>query len=373
MMNYEDEYLQFDIRRDSVHEDSCGEDEADSTTQKTTDRDQLETTQNSPFYLHWIFGHDSNIPILNLTKSSDSDELAFGASQVGTIYNHNWKRCSYLMGHEFQLNTIKCDGSGRFMVTADQCCVKFWDRDGNTQSNDPILIHSIGNAYETSRLVACGFSNDGKYVVTVDNENLLKFWLWSFGRDECDGCVQIQHKLEGLRNIKFSKNRYEKEWFVITFRNGLVFGHWNLETNNLVINYPVMENTLKNVNDSTYIQNSRQIVSVTEKGQAILWSDCVKESKKPKMVSNAKELTKIIPIQNFAIKVVENVDNVLVFGDTNGDIKFYDNNIMFLYWLQAIKFDPIVSISFNLNPRNFRIEDQKIYSGRFREWEYELW
>lgn len=63
------------------------------------------------------------------------------------------------------------------------------------------------------------------------------------------------------------------------------------------------------------------------------------------------------------LQLIEIYSSIIVTGDEEGDVRFYDKQIRFLYCLHAIKFDPIKTISFHLKKRRYKFEDPFTFSG----------
>lgn len=63
------------------------------------------------------------------------------------------------------------------------------------------------------------------------------------------------------------------------------------------------------------------------------------------------------------------VCRIIAIGDGGGRIKFYDNEMKVLYWIQKSHFDAIKSLSFNRNKTNFDTPSQtQNVSGQFNNW-----
>lgn len=49
--------------------------------------------------------------------------------------------------------------------------------------------------------------------------------------------------------------------------------------------------------------------------------------------------------------------SVIVTGDSRGSIRFYDEQLKLLYWVHGFTPDGVRSLSFNVEPRQYRVYD----------------
>lgn len=140
-----------------------------------------------PFDLKWIIGSNPSVPIVNLTTHKNSPLIAFSSSNVCVLYNFQENVQKFVLGHELQLINLGCDRTGQFLMTADTCSVVIWDRECENKEHHPTPIRTFSFNEPNIFLVYIAFSADGKYILTFDNQNILRFWMWSFGHEESDG------------------------------------------------------------------------------------------------------------------------------------------------------------------------------------------
>lgn len=74
---------------------------------------------------------------------------------------------------------------------------------------------------------------------------------------------------------------------------------------------------------------------------------------------NRKIFVKTIRVTSAVINHVATVDGLIVTGDENGNVKFYDKAVKLLYWYQSFKLPSICSISFDLDERFYELRDPR--------------
>lgn len=117
--------------------------------------------------------------------------------------------------------------------------------------------------------------------------------------------------------------------------------------------------------DTIFVENSHKSISITECGSAVIWSDIVVEQ--PNVVcfesSYKKEFLKCIKLRDHALCVVKSVDNSIVIADITGEIRFYDKELKIIFWCPNYQLNSIITISFNLTPRDTTSTTKDITSG----------
>lgn len=98
------------------------------------------------------------------------------------------------------------------------------------------------------------------------------------------------------------------------------------------------------------------MISITSTGHAILWSDAYTDENKS-VVTNAKEFLISVDL-GMPLTALRCFDNVIAIGDETGQIKYYDHNLMLLYWSPKLNFKrKILCIAPNRLPRVYKLDD----------------
>lgn len=116
--------------------------------------------------------------------------------------------------------------------------------------------------------------------------------------------------------------------------------------------------------DTIFVENSHKAISITECGSAVVWSDIVIEQPNVCFESSfKKEFIKCIKLRDHPLCVVKSVDNTIVIADITGEIRFYDKELKIIFWCPNYDLNSIITISFNLTPRDTSATTKDITSG----------
>ncbi|XP_050454622.1 cilia- and flagella-associated protein 251-like isoform X1 [Cataglyphis hispanica] len=102
-------------------------------------------------------------------------------------------------------------------------------------------------------------------------------------------------------------------------------------------------------NGTCYVSKIQQAFTATTNGCILVWND-VPRKEKDAINANYKKKKHVntINVQNYSITVIAHNENMLVTGNSNGCITFYNYQLKLLYWCQNHKIDSIQWISFDL-------------------------
>ncbi|XP_046744933.1 cilia- and flagella-associated protein 251-like [Diprion similis] len=148
-----------------------------------------ENPKLTPFKLRHSYGINPQVPLVNLT-SKDRTLIAYACSHAAALYDYTSRDMHLLQGHQNHVSMISTDTEGKWLLTADSGkdnVVIIWD----TETRVPIC--TLFNPHGMEELLAAKLSPNAKYIVTIGNgiEMRIKFWLWSYGRDESDGHILV--------------------------------------------------------------------------------------------------------------------------------------------------------------------------------------
>lgn len=139
--------------------------------------------------------------------------------------------------------------------------------------------------------------------------------------------------------------------------NAVIFGYFDPKNQKLHIEVP-KKHGFQDYNDSVFVDDTSRAVSVTAAGMAIIWSDDKKVSTPIK-----KQFLKYLHLKYASINVIRCCDQKLVTGDDDGEIRFYDIHMRILYWFKQEDPEPIRTISFNILPRKYVLDNEQAHSS----------
>ncbi|XP_058819321.1 cilia- and flagella-associated protein 251-like isoform X2 [Topomyia yanbarensis] len=303
--------------------------------------------------LEWIFGFNPRIPLVNVTNKKQTKELVFTSGNSIIFYKlENHIESAYtLVGHKSFINMITSDCSGRFVVSCDGTyCINVWDRESNPGSA-PVAIRTIYEPFRSPiEITAVGISHDGRYLLAACCYQ-LQLWQWTVGSDSPDDFIELPSRLGRIKNIHFCPDPGNNNHFVVTLENAVIFGCFDPKNQKLSVAVP-KKHGFQDYNDSTFVNETSRAVSVTAAGMAIIWSD---DSQIEGPVK--KQYLKYLHLKYASINVVKCCDQKLITGDDDGEIRFYDTQMRILYWFKQEEPEPIRTISFDVIPRKYVLDD----------------
>ncbi|XP_047368244.1 cilia- and flagella-associated protein 251-like [Vespa velutina] len=313
---------------------------------KNNTKKEISEFNMCPYKLHYSFGFNPNVPIINLTTKNRT-LIAFASSHIAMIYDYSSNEMLPLQGHKTAVRTLSSSNDGKWLLTADfekDCAVIIWD----TEIKMPIC--TLFEPHGINGLTAARISPNAKYIVTVGNEKLQKvyFWLWTYGRDKPDDTFAFlaiaelsEIHLDRVKEISFD-NDFPKRFALTTdhhdqdelsyYRPKITgkYGHFGI------------------LNSSVFITKTSNTLTATTTGFVLVWSHVYTVEHTVEDTNFKKKHIKSIKLQTCNITVILNYEGMIVTGNSNGRINFYDNELKLLYWCQNRELECIRSISFDL-------------------------
>ncbi|XP_032685262.1 cilia- and flagella-associated protein 251-like isoform X3 [Odontomachus brunneus] len=207
-------------------------------------------------------------------------------------------------------------------------------------------------------MTAACISPNAKYIVTVSNGKCqnVHFWLWTYGRDKPNASISLTDTIsERVKEVIF--NDEYPEQFALTTDYHVLFLIWDGDA----LSYDCPKTTkLQRVgifNGSCYVSKMQQVFTATTNGCILVWGNVSLEEKRKINDSNCekkKKHIKTVNLQKCNITVIIENDSMLVTGNSNGRVAFYDYQLRLLYWYENCDLDSIRWISFDLRS-NFQV------------------
>lgn len=331
--------------------------------------------------LKWVIGFNKDIlnGVHNLT-SGDRTEIFYSAAHTGVIYNYETREQKLLQGHCNKISCCAVSSDKRWIVTADigdDSLMVVWDSITATPLKTIFNPHGKG-------VYRMDISQNGNFICTLSHTlpQELTVWDWSKDTDSDEGAAVVSCEVPGPElhfSIRFRTfSDYElsemdidstKLEIATNSSKAVVFWKWDEHERSIFHdnNAKDLKSSIKVPTDAftqtVFIPGTTQAVTGTKKGQIIVWdmsyimeADSNPEQRKPmKTVQFVKHEATFLIAQG----------EYLVVGFSDGAVRFYDQRFTVEAWLEHIKADNIMSISFaNQPPRpsveaNFADDDQK--------------
>ncbi|XP_011708199.1 PREDICTED: WD repeat-containing protein 66-like [Wasmannia auropunctata] len=298
-----------------------------------------------PFKLQWSFGINPEAPIINLTTENRA-LLAYACSHVAVIYDYNLRKMLPLLGHRNAVRMLSTSRDGKWLLTADSgedSVIVVWD----TEKGIPVC--TLFNPHGSEDITAASISPNAKQIVTVGDEKSqnVHFWLWTYGKDKPDASISlIDITSERVKEITF--NNECPEQFALTTDYHVLFITWNGQA--LSYDCPKVMTKFQHIgifNTSCYVPKMQQVFTASTNGCVLVWDNV---SCKDKHTNNIKKKKhkKTLNLQKSSITVIMDNEGMLVTGNSNGRINFYDYQLRLLYWCENCDLDSIRWLSFDL-------------------------
>ncbi|KAG7208977.1 hypothetical protein KM043_015145 [Ampulex compressa] len=266
------------------------------------------------------------------------------------LRNYETNEMLPLQGHQNAVSTMSISRDGKWLLTADfaeDYAVVVWD----TESGMPIC--TLFNPHGKEGMTAARISPNAKYVVTIGNEKCQRvyFWLWTCGRDRPDGSLELTETLaDRAKEISFDENR--SEYFVLTMDNNVIFLAWEDEKLKYCRARIIGKiHEFGTFNASCFVPKAQTALTATSTGFILVWKSTRSNETKSdirELDAEEKKHAKSIRLQKSNITVILHHDGMIVTGNSEGRISFYDPELRILYWCQRRGLNSIASIGFDL-------------------------
>ncbi|XP_018056834.1 PREDICTED: WD repeat-containing protein 66-like [Atta colombica] len=299
-----------------------------------------------PFKLRWSFGLNPEVPVINLTTKKRT-LLAYACSHVAVIYDYDLKKMLPLLGHRNFVKMLSTSRNGKWLLTADSGkdnVVMIWDTEKG------ISICTLFNPHNNEDITAAAISPNAKQIVTVSSGKCqnVHFWLWTYGRDKPDASTPLINITERVKEITFNDECPE---FALTTDHHVLFLTWNGHA--LSYDCPkVMTKVVQHIgvfNTSCYVPKIQQVFTASTNGYILVWDNVsCKDKHASDDINKKKKHRKTFNLQKSSITVIIDNEGMLVTGNSNGRVTFYDYQLRLLYWCESCDLDSIRWLSFDL-------------------------
>ncbi|XP_050431891.1 cilia- and flagella-associated protein 251-like [Adelges cooleyi] len=311
-----------------------------------------------PFKIEWSYGWNltMGLKIIVNDKSKKNQkklQMFYASTHVGIISEYNIEtkktQMKILNGHNNFISSFDVSTNGRWLVTADNghdSVLVVWEIAQGTPIFTAFLPPNVG-------VVAVKFSINSKYLVTVSSTldsgaQSIGLWDWTSGAEEPKHSAQLGAETDPVLHIATCPNR--SNFYCFTTKKMIVFLTVDKVDDKtvLAVHNPGLDPEQKEhqYTQSVYITNFRQVLSASTGGNVSVWDDydynSLEITETP--IKNEKRLLKTVRLQNCAINTII-CQKVIMTGNANGDIFFYDKTLRILYHLKKFVGDSIVSIS----------------------------
>ncbi|KAM6954427.1 cilia- and flagella-associated protein 251 [Aplochiton taeniatus] len=289
--------------------------------------------------LEWTFGMNHALPVFSL-QDRENIVILYGGSHVGVMYDHTSNSQHLLQGHCSLISCLCVSEDRRWLVTADrgqESLVIIWD------SYSGIPVRTLFECPPGGGVVALALSKDSKLLATVGDGELQKvcIWEWTCETEEPLCVAEISPEYGSQNHILFNPN--DNTQLISNSEKQVLF--YNRDKGSLEYSAPELQDKTFNkvvgaISQSVFHWKGIQALSATAAGNLVLW-DVVRGC------PLSRKAIKLLPFQADGITVLTTTDRLIVTGDVQGHVKFYDEDIKLVSWYSDFNLDPIASISFS--------------------------
>ncbi|CAJ1068172.1 cilia- and flagella-associated protein 251 isoform X1 [Xyrichtys novacula] len=310
-----------------------------SSTKETLFPKTTAQTKIHALSLEWMFGREPTLPVFCL---QDHDQLVvlYAGAHVGVIYNHTVNSQHVLQGHCSPISCMCLSEDRRWIATADmglESTVIIWD------SYSGIPVHTLFDCHPKTGVVAMAFSSDTKQLVTLgaEDDQRICIWDWTNESERPLWFTELNPGYGFQKYITFNPNDSSQ---LLSSSNSQVLFHSTSspgisKTGNIFIN-------------SLFHWREPQVVTATADGNVVVW-DLMEDSD----TNQGLPRVHILSLQKHPVTAFTVTEGCFVTGDTQGHIRFYDENFKILAEYTELNLGAVFSISFSKECTEGYLED----------------
>ncbi|KFO95787.1 WD repeat-containing protein 66, partial [Calypte anna] len=301
--------------------------------------------------LSWVLGYNSSLAVHSLMDGEDR-VLLYISSHTAVIHDVLRNRQHHLQGH---MNVISClcvSEDRRWVATADRGprpLIIVWD------SYSGIPVHTIFESHPEDGATAVAFSQDAKYLATISAGAVQKVcvWNWTSATEKPICSTELSPEFGYQDYVIFNpQNPYE---FLSNSRTRVIFYLWGdagLQYAAPLLSKQTFSSVVGHFSQSVFHFNNSQALTGTSAGKLVVWDKVAPRtpSKELQPKPHRMEATKVVPLQENKLTVLQVVESCIVTGDGKGEVKFYDGQLQLLTSYSHSTVGAIRSISFCKTP-----------------------
>ncbi|XP_049695270.2 cilia- and flagella-associated protein 251 isoform X2 [Helicoverpa armigera] len=322
-----------------------------------------------PFKMRWMNGFNHRVGVINLNDQG-STQLFYSASNCGVVYNWTTQQMWLLQGHRHMVTCIASDERGRWLVTADsgpENVIIIWD------SRDLFPQKTLFAPHGTTKVAKVALSADARYLLTLAypcEKMALYWWIWCLGKDSPHAAYETSN-ISRDSVVEMIFNPTKSEQFLLMTRTGIYLGiskkvflsergqvketdRWELK----VKSQDKVNPDYGKLMCCTFVKGTSQIIVATSRGAVLVYGYTIEYQANVEPANIEKlRFIKMVKLNKRMINVIKNIDGIIVTGNSNGEIHFYDDQLRVLYWVHGFSVDKVKGLSFNVSPRSSMILD----------------
>ena len=301
----------------------------------------------NPLSLEQCIGQVKELPVINLC-SGDALSIFYACCHCGVVLDVEKNNQQLLQGHANAISCLTSSLNKKFLFIGDRgpnSRVNVWNV---ADEGEVIPVKTISHV-DSHGVAAIAVSDVGHYLAVVSAGRYQSLCVWNWTEPSTTPLYEM--KIEGT--LGFQKylifNSENNKFLVSNSFLSVVFYYWN-ESDIESFSHSFSTEERKAAGEITatvFLRNNSIAISATSFGKFILW-----EKFKPVNTVSSKpfyRLDKIVRMQAKGITVLTTIKQFIVTGDVAGQIKFYDESLKLVNWIQDVKLGAITTISFDFS------------------------
>ncbi|CAF0707326.1 unnamed protein product, partial [Brachionus calyciflorus] len=309
------------------------------------ERDRTLTALN----LTWCFGYNKNIGLQNLCVN-ETKKMFLASSHIGVVYDFSTNEQKLLQGHRNSISCCTLSEDKRWLVSADSgpdSTIIVWDL------NTYLPVQTYFNTH-LEGTISIAITPDSKYIASISAQypQVLAIWEWTTDSDSPICTAELDPEYGPQTNIRFnSENTFQ---LVTNSFSQTIFYEWSFDKG-FVYYAPILNDTTFNkpvgkLSQSIFQIQSNRALTGTSLGNLVVW-----ETVDSKGASKCnKKALKLFKLQDKSINVLKLMNDIIVIGDSEGHVKFIDQQLHVLMWYKHLNLGPITSLSFSQTTKDYR-------------------
>uniref|UniRef100_A0A8C3RD36 Cilia- and flagella-associated protein 251 n=1 Tax=Cyanoderma ruficeps TaxID=181631 RepID=A0A8C3RD36_9PASS len=216
-----------------------------------------------------------------------------------------------------------------------------------------VLVHTIFEGHSEDGVCAIAISQDAKYLVTISAAPVIEIWKFFAVQRRGGGNSDGENRREGEQDYVIFNPQNPHE-FLSNSKTQMIFYLWvRRDVGSRVSAWLLSPQTFKcllgQFSQSVFHFNNTQALTGTSAGKLVVW-DMDNPHTLPEELPHKPHgitATKVVPMQEESLTVLQVLDSCIVTGDVKGQVKFYDGHLRLLTIYSHDKVGPIHSISFS--------------------------
>jgi len=316
--------------------------------------------------LNWTFGYNCQLPVINLYGGKEGlrTSVVYASAQLVVLYDYAKNKQVPLQGHVNAITHICSSGDRRWLVTCDKgkdACIIVWD----TYTGIPVqTIFDVVDGTRDEFISAINISHDAKYIFAIthhkdDQQALL--WDWTVSSVPSLKAELKHRQMKVQRKVSFHPE--DSHLIVSNSDTQVVFYSWRpgkLKFDAPALNDATFNKSVGLFNTSMFQHSPKDVcLTSTLNGHVAVWNPNRSAQNKGVVKSYKRRPHKMIRLSQRGITAMQQThDGVVVVGDAGGCIKFFDQNLMMMHYIDNREHKlngHIVSLSFDTG-REHRLE-----------------